>query len=261
MKVSIVIASYGKELFLQETLDSVASQSYSDIEIVLINDGSPDRSPEICEEFAKKDTRCVYLSQANQGVIAARNNGFKLCTGELILPFDADDTMPSDFVEKIVDSAMVNPSVTIFATSYYYGGKELKMPDIRLPDILFRNSISSSSAFRRSALYSVKGYQNNMKDGYEDWDFWIYFLESGFTAVRVEGALFNYRVVDGSRNATANDKKKFLKKIIYLNHKKTYDKWRPSRALFIVYPFLKLLKLFGFNHPSIRAISFFRALK
>lgn len=261
MKVSIIIASYNKESFLTETLISVTNQSYKNIEVVLIDDGSTDSSKIICENFANRDPRIRYISQKNQGVIKTRNYGFQISTGEIILPFDADDIMPNDFIEKIIVSAKNNPDVTVFSTRVWQlDGSEINLPDINLPVILFTNSISNSSAFRKSALEVVKGYNENMTMGYEDWDFWIYFLENNFKALRVKDTFYYYRILENSRNKTANKLKSKLQKQIYLNHINTYEKWRPHFILIKLYPLTKLLRAFGLKKETIRAIKFFRKI-
>ncbi|CAM1370588.1 glycosyltransferase family 2 protein [Tenacibaculum xiamenense] len=96
--VSVIIPIYNAEKFLGETIDSVQNQTLKNIEIILVNDGSADKSKEICEEKAKNDSRIVYLEQGNQGVSIARNNGLLKASGDYIYFMDADDTIDEDFL-------------------------------------------------------------------------------------------------------------------------------------------------------------------
>lgn len=261
MKVSVIIASYNKGDYIKETLNSVINQSYSDIEIILINDGSTDNSPSICRDFSERDSRIIYISQTNQGVIKTRNTGLRIASGDLILPFDADDIMPIDFIKSLVQSAEKNPDITVFSTRLKrLDGSEIILPEIGVPDIFFRNSISNSSAFRRSALAEVNGYNENMSGGYEDWDFWLYFLEKGFLATRLNETFYYYRTLENSRNISANKMKENLKFTIYNNHKETYEKWRPHQLLITLYPLTKILRIFGLKRSTLRAIKFYRKI-
>lgn len=101
-KVSIVMPVYNSEKYLRHSIESVLSQSYSNIELVLVNDGSTDNSEKICDEYVKKDSRVLLISQANQGVSAARNNGIDRAAGEYISFIDADDYYENDAIEVMI---------------------------------------------------------------------------------------------------------------------------------------------------------------
>lgn len=95
-KISVIIPVYRAEEYLAQSLDSVLAQRGCDFEIVLVNDGSPDRSPEICREYAARDARIRLLNKPNGGVSSARNMGLDAATGEWILFLDADDWLAPD---------------------------------------------------------------------------------------------------------------------------------------------------------------------
>ena len=103
MKVSIIIPIYNAENHLHKCIGSVVSQTYGDLEIILINDGSTDGSESICRSYEEKDTRIKLISQKNAGVSAARNAGLDACTGELITFVDSDDHVSEDYVEYLTD--------------------------------------------------------------------------------------------------------------------------------------------------------------
>ncbi|MFK5242939.1 glycosyltransferase family 2 protein, partial [Lactococcus lactis] len=85
MKFSVIIPVYNASKFIDYCVESVLSQSYSDIEVILINDGSTDKSGEICEGFARKDNRVKVYHQENQGAAVARNHGIRKATGDYLL--------------------------------------------------------------------------------------------------------------------------------------------------------------------------------
>lgn len=101
--VSIVIPIYNSEKYLSICLESVMSQSYRNIEIILIDDGSIDNSGKICDDFAKMDLRIKSMHIANSGVAIARNIGIKKAIGQYIAFLDSDDVMEGDFIKKAVN--------------------------------------------------------------------------------------------------------------------------------------------------------------
>lgn len=101
--ISIIVPVYNSEKYIHRCLDSILNQTYTDLEIVLVNDGSTDRSLSILEAYAVKDTRIKVVSQENQGVAAARNIGLDNATGDYILYVDSDDWIEKNMVERMVE--------------------------------------------------------------------------------------------------------------------------------------------------------------
>ena len=99
--VSIVIPIYNVEAYLKQCLETIVNQTYPNLEIILVNDGSPDKSEEICKEFFKRDSRIRYVRQVNGGLSAARNTGIDLATGDYITFVDPDDWVTEDYVETL----------------------------------------------------------------------------------------------------------------------------------------------------------------
>lgn len=104
-KVSIIVPVYNVEAYLQRCVDSLAKQTYPCIEIVLVDDGSPDKSGELCDTLAKSDSRIQVVHQLNQGVSAARNHGLDVMSGDWVCFCDGDDWFEPDFVEKMLKCA------------------------------------------------------------------------------------------------------------------------------------------------------------
>lgn len=99
--VSVVVPVYNTELFLEECLHSLEKQTLTDIEIILVNDGSTDNSGELLREYAGKDARCVYVEQANQGLSAARNTGIEHASGHYLAFLDSDDWLAEDALQVL----------------------------------------------------------------------------------------------------------------------------------------------------------------
>lgn len=102
--VSVIIPIYNPGSPLRRCLDSLTSQSYSNIEIILINDGSTDGSEQICADYVSKDNRIVYIKQDNAGVSAARNRGINTSSGEYLCFVDSDDYVDTNYVQLMVDA-------------------------------------------------------------------------------------------------------------------------------------------------------------
>ncbi|MFD2598325.1 glycosyltransferase family 2 protein [Sphingobacterium corticis] len=100
--ISIIIPIHNSESFLEACLESVKNQSYQDYEVLLIDDGSQDRSADICSSYVDKDERFKYFHQKNMGVSSARNLGIKLCKGDYIVFIDSDDRVERVYLEKLV---------------------------------------------------------------------------------------------------------------------------------------------------------------
>lgn len=104
-KISVIVPVYKTEKFLKKCLNSIISQTLKDIEIICVNDGSPDKSLKILKSYADKDKRIVILNQKNAGVSCARNNGIKIATGKYVSFVDSDDWIDLDFLEKLYNTA------------------------------------------------------------------------------------------------------------------------------------------------------------
>ncbi|MCR5376635.1 MAG: glycosyltransferase [Lachnospiraceae bacterium] len=103
-KVSVIVPVYNVKPFLEEALNSVVNQTYQEMEIILVDDGSTDGSSEICDEYAKRDNRIRLIRQSNQGLSAARNAGLNIMTGEFVAFLDSDDAYHPMFVELMAQA-------------------------------------------------------------------------------------------------------------------------------------------------------------
>lgn len=114
-KVSVIIPVYKVEKYLKRCVESVRNQTLRDIEIILVDDGSPDYCPQICDEFAKMDNRIKVVHKKNGGVSAARNTGLDVAVGEYIAFVDSDDYIEENMYQRMVDVATTNNCDVVLA--------------------------------------------------------------------------------------------------------------------------------------------------
>ena len=102
-KISVIVPIYKVEDYLDRCIESIVGQTYSNLEIILVDDGSPDSCPQLCDEYAKKDSRIKVIHKQNGGVSSARNEGLKFAHGEYIGFVDPDDYVHPSMYEKLID--------------------------------------------------------------------------------------------------------------------------------------------------------------
>ena len=105
VKLSIIVPVYKTEQYLTRCVESILGQTFSDIELILIDDGSPDRCGEICDTFAKKDSRVKVIHKNNAGVAAARNDGLRIANGKYVTVVDSDDYLDQNMYQNILEIA------------------------------------------------------------------------------------------------------------------------------------------------------------
>ena len=120
VKISVIVPVYNCEDYLEESIRSILNQSFNDIEIICVDDGSTDDSLNILKELSKQDTRLKVYTQENQGASVARNNALEKASGDYIYFFDADDYIVDDCLEKIYNNAINNDSDIVFFKYDHY---------------------------------------------------------------------------------------------------------------------------------------------
>lgn len=125
-KVSIIIPVYNVEKYLQRCMDSVLTQSFEDYEIILVDDGSPDNSSHLCDEYAKMDIRVKVIHKKNGGLTSARLAGYRLALGEYIAFLDSDDYINKNMIEKMYNAIVDNASQLALCSYYLVTENECK---------------------------------------------------------------------------------------------------------------------------------------
>lgn len=179
--ISVIVPAYNAEAFIGQTLDSVLSQTYKNIEVLVVNDGSQDRTAEIVDSIAQKDHRVILLQQSNVGVAAARNLAIQNSCGEYIAPIDADDIWFPQKLEKQMQLMLKTDSCVglVYAWSVYIDEKSLIIGTYNAHDFLnvhsvegevykalvYRNFIGNASVplIRRACFKQVGDYNCNFK--------------------------------------------------------------------------------------------------
>ena len=117
-KVSLIVPIYNTAKYLSKCLDSIINQTHQNLEIILVDDGSTDHSDQIADDYAKKDSRIKVTHQKNQGQSAARNYGLKKATGDFVGFIDSDDTIKSNFIEKLLSAYSDHTSLSVCGIHY-----------------------------------------------------------------------------------------------------------------------------------------------
>lgn len=198
--VSIIVPCFNHGHFLDETLSSVLQQSYEDWECIIVNDGSTDNTEEIANKWCEKDSRFKYIKKQNGGLSNARNTGIKMANADFILPVDADDIIHRDYLKKLLPILVKDKSLAIVSCySKFFKNDisnviyEFKPSGNTVGNLLFENNLIATSLFRKSCWVEVGGYDEKMKNGFEDWEFWVAITKSGWKYKIVEEFLFYYR--------------------------------------------------------------------
>ena len=127
---SIIVPIYKVEKYLRKCIDSVLQQSYDNFELILVDDGSPDDCPKICDEYAKKDSRINVVHKKNGGLVSARNAGLEVAKGEYVFNLDGDDWIKSDALSIIYKKAIEknNPDVIVTNMTKVFDDREEEIP-------------------------------------------------------------------------------------------------------------------------------------
>lgn len=162
--VSIIVPVYNVQDYLDRCLTSFIEQTYRNIEIILINDGSTDNSLTICKAFAAKDRRITIIDQENKGVAQSRIDGFNASSGELIMFVDSDDYVDITIVQKLVEAQLVY-DVDMVSCQYYEVIQDKSIPTIIRPNPGMYNRSDIESLLQQSFLYD-KGIKLARMTGY-----------------------------------------------------------------------------------------------
>ncbi len=199
-KVSIIIPCYNQGNFIDKAIKSALDQTFEDIEIIVVNDGSTDHQTNVkLSKLCFPNTRVITTK--NQGLAAARNTGIQKAKGEYILPLDADDYIDATYIEIAVKLLDSRPELGIvYCRAQLFGVKntEWRLPDFSLKKMLLDNIIFCTAAFRKKDWEKVGGYDPKMEYGWEDYDFWLSLIEMGRSVYRIPRVLFYYRVSENS---------------------------------------------------------------
>lgn len=138
MLFSVIVPIYNVEKYLRRCIDSILEQSFGDYELILVDDGSPDNCPAICDEYAKKDARIKVIHKPNGGLVSARQAGITEASGDYVFHLDGDDAMGSGALESACE--IINefhPDIVSFSYKCYFDGKMGDVVDEIVPEGLY----------------------------------------------------------------------------------------------------------------------------
>lgn len=228
--VSVIIPIYNVEEFLTKCIESIRQQTYENIEIILINDESPDNCDEICDYYALIDSRIKVVHQKNGGLSDARNTGIKLSKGEYILFVDSDDYIDQKTIEILINKAEENGLDIVSANGFRRGkNMEVEMTKIPIPENKIFSGIEymyyriTKGNFQASAwinLYKSELIKDNslyFKKGliHEDEHWTPQVLLKAQKVMYINFHFYNYNIRENSITHTKN-KEKNIESILYL---------------------------------------------
>ena len=187
--ISVIVPVYNVEKYLDACVETIVNQTYKELEIILVDDGSPDRCPEMCDEWAKKDSRIKVIHKENGGLSDARNCGMKAATGEYIGFVDSDDLIHPQMFEKLFDATnKTNADIAQCKSVKFYN----------FSDVKFQTTTTNSFS-----TFDSYGAVNNLLSGFEiDTTCWNKLYKSSvalkvdFEVGRInEDVLWTYRVI------------------------------------------------------------------
>lgn len=202
-RVSLIIPCFNLGQFLGEAIESARAQTYRDIELVVVDDGSTDATTrQVLDTLERAGTRVVR--SPNRGLSAARNLGIRSTSGEFICSLDADDRLHPEWIERAVGVLDAEPAVA-FVSHWLetFGDEHWGWKPVRcdLAMLLDMNVVNGAALLRRTAFDEAGGFDETMRDGCEDWEFWIRLLERGHQGAILPEVMYQYRRRSGSMSS------------------------------------------------------------
>lgn len=246
--ISVIVPCYNHSQFIVEALESVLNQSYINFECIIVNDGSTDNTEEVVLNWIQIDRRFKYIYQENAGVSSARNTGISQSSGLYILPLDSDDKISDNYLENCFNILELHAGIkVVYGDAYMFGKSKKKwnLDDYNFEDILYKNMIYCTALFRKEDWVKVGGYDENLKDELEDWEFWINILKNEGEVLKINNCYFYYRVKDISRSTESVLKNQYgYKSRVYIfeKHLELYRKTNFYDMYFENYKLKKAVK-------------------
>lgn len=204
--VSVIMPAYNAEKYIGEAIASVCAQTYENWELLILDDGSADRTVEIAESYAQQDARIqVLCNPQNMGVARTRNRGFDLAQGEWIALLDSDDRWRAQKLEKQLAVARSSDADIVYCSYAMIDENGCHLSDFIVPettsyDAMLRESVLSCSTVLLRQLI-LREHHFSAEHYHEDYALWLELMRFGYRAVACREILVDYRVVNGSRSS------------------------------------------------------------
>ncbi|MDT2756587.1 rhamnan synthesis F family protein [Enterococcus asini] len=208
--VTVVVTAYNHEKYIEECLNSVFQQTYQNIELIVINDGSTDNSEELIKNTLASSpfSHTEYIYQKNGGLVAARNATFSRIDGDFVLFVDSDNFLDADYIEKLVHQLKVTGGDIAYGDLYDPDSKiiVMKSQEFSLETLLLSNYIDSCSLIRTSVIGDTRYDVELNRKKLEDYDFFLQLIiNQGAVPVYCPEAKLNYRVLNDSMSRKTDE--------------------------------------------------------
>lgn len=235
-KVSVIMPCYNDGAYIEEAVASVYAQTYDNLELIVIDDGSDDtQTRDILEQLQKRGTIVLHTDHLRPA--GARNAGIRAATGKYILPLDSDDRIEPSYIEQAVEILERDEKIgVVYCHADLFGASSgpWNLREYSLENMLVDNVVFVTALFRRADWEAVGGFPITMEHGVEDYDFWLSILELGREIYQLPDTLFHYRIKTVSRTTQLWDNPEIVRKTyreIYKKHPALYEKYREEYAL------------------------------
>ncbi|KAA6467043.1 glycosyltransferase family 2 protein [Bacillus thuringiensis] len=234
--ISVIVPVYNIEKYLPKCLNSLLQQSYNNLEIILVDDGSSDNSAHICEEYAGKDNRIYVIHKKNGGVSSARNEGLKRATGDFIVFIDGDDIIEANAFDLMLQNIIEYQSDICVCDSYfsdgivYSNGTILQENNVLTKEEVLEMHLKFSfiaslcfCMFKKEVLTDL--YLNTHIHAMEDWEYLFRIIDKSNTISICHKTLYHYMLHEGSASKSRiNDRKLTALKIAPITEKYVSEK-------------------------------------
>ena len=216
--ISVVIPCYNDGKYLPETIERLKQQTFTDYEIIIVNDGSTDKQTlEVLD--ALSTTGIVVLHKENGRMSSARNHGVRHAKGEYIAALDADDYFHNDFFKRAIAIFKDNANTAVVSSHIQLFGEytAVARPRSGTPyNYMFSSQIPACAMVRKTCWDAVGGYDEKMVNGYEDWEFYIRIVQKGWDIHVIPEKMLFYRQTKKStlKNFTDTNRKEIISYIV-----------------------------------------------
>ncbi len=211
--VSVIIPCYNHGQFVGEAIQSILEQTLQDVEIIVVNDGSTEEDTvRILNSLEQPKIRVIHLPE-NRGLPAARNAGIRQARGKYICCLDADDKLHATYLEKATAMMESNSGISFVGSWTQVFGSESRVwyaKSFDPAEILHANQFNSLAVFRRTAWERAGGFFEEMREGFEDWEFWVRLTGLGYRGHQIPEKLIYVRRIGHSFALRAAEKKEML---------------------------------------------------